>query len=77
MQRAVQCMSDHSCTPTQRLTLADHTAMELRVSVQNNSFRGLVARATTGSGGMLGKAGLVASCLAAVVGKYILLDKTS
>lgn len=47
--------------------------MELRVSVQNNSFRGLVARATTGSGGMLGNAGLVASCLAAVVGKYILL----
>jgi hypothetical protein len=47
--------------------------MELRVSVQNNSFRGLVARATTGSGGMLGKAGLVASCLAAVVGKYILV----
>lgn len=50
--------------------------MELRVSVQNNSFRGLVARATTGSGGMLGKAGLVASCLAAVVGKYILVGST-
>ena len=45
--------------------------MTVRVRVQNSDLRGLDARAMTNSVGMLGRAALVASCLAADVGKYI------
>ena len=48
--------------------------MTVRVRVQNSDLRGLDARAMTNSVGMLGRAGLVASCLAADVGKYISKD---
>jgi hypothetical protein len=54
-----------------KLTLANQRATTVRVRVQNNDLRGLDARAMTNSVGMLGRAGLVASCLAVDVGKYI------
>jgi hypothetical protein len=54
-----------------KLTLPSQRATTVRVRVQNSDLRGLDARAMTNSVGMLGRAGLVASCLAADVGKYI------
>jgi len=53
------------------LTRTDQTARPVRLRVQNRNFRGLGASATTDSGGISGKTGLVSSCLAEVVGKYI------
>ena len=57
--------------PGTNLTLTDQTARPVRLSVQNRTFRGLGASATTSSGGISGKTGFVSSCLAEVVGKYI------
>ena len=54
-----------------KLTLPSQRATAVRVRVQNSDLRGLDARAMTNSVGMLGRAALVASCLAADVGKYI------
>lgn len=54
-----------------KLTLPSQRATTVRVRVQNSDLRGLDARAMTNSVGMLGRAALVASCLAADVGKYI------
>ena len=54
-----------------KFTLASQRATTVRVRVQNSDFRGLDASAMTNSVGMLGRAALVASCLAADVGKYI------
>lgn len=54
-----------------KLTLPNQRATTVRVRVQNSDLRGLDARAITNSVGMLGRAALVASCLAADVGKYI------
>ena len=57
------------------LTRTDQTARPVRLRVQNRTFRGLGASATTDSGGISGKTGLVSSSLAEVVGKYILLGR--
>jgi hypothetical protein len=54
-----------------KLTLTSQRATTVRVRVQNSDLRGLDASAMTNSVGMLGRAALVASCLAADVGKYI------
>jgi len=52
-------------------TLPNQRPTTVRVRVQKSDLRGLEASAMTNSVGMLGRAGLVASCLAADVGKYI------
>lgn len=65
----------HKVSDTQafwyKLTLPNQRATTVRVRVQNSDLRGLDASAMTNSVGMLGRAALVASCLAADVGKYI------
>jgi len=53
------------------LTRTDQTARTVRLRVQNRTCFGLGTSATTASGGRSGKTGLVSSCLAEVVGKYI------
>lgn len=54
-----------------KLTLPSQRATAVRVRVQNSDLRGLDASVMTSSVGILGRAALVASCLAAEVGKYI------
>jgi hypothetical protein len=51
------------------------TARPFLVTVQKRDLRGLGERHTTDSGGRLGKAGTVESCLAADVGKYMPMSK--
>jgi len=45
--------------------------MPFLVRVQKKDLRGLDTRESTGSGGMLGSGGMVESCRAEDVGKYI------
>jgi hypothetical protein len=59
-----------------RHTRTSHKATPLLVRVQKRVLRGLEASARTGSGGILGSPGLVTSCLATAVGKYIPVQKT-
>jgi hypothetical protein len=49
------------------------TATPFLVRVQNKDLRGLGERYMIGSGGRFGRAGTVESCLAADVGKYMIL----
>lgn len=58
-----------------RHTRTSHKATPLLVRVQKRVLRGLEANATIGSGGILGSPGLVTSCLATAVGKYILVQR--
>lgn len=59
------------CTNQKARTRIRQTATPFLERTQNKDFRGLGQRHITDSGGRLGSAGIVESCLAADVGKYI------
>ena len=58
-------------------TRTTHIATPFLVKRQKSDLRGLGTSATTFSGGILGRAGMDASCRAAAIGKYIVASAKS